>query len=172
MKALFYILIVLCLGVISCDRIKSKGKDIAMKTEQKVKNKSKNIANKMFPHFDADKADTEDNKKRYEEYLEVALTPDVSSIFCFGDFLGVDYKVLFSFTCDSTTIQQIIKQKNLELSNEPDDTGLVFPDMFDWWNKEKIKNMKAYNCETEHGIWQYLWYDIENKKAYYEEFSL
>ena len=172
MKFIYFILTILCLTILSCDRIKNKGQEIADKTEQKVKSKSKDLVDKAIPQFDPDKADTKYNKKRFEEYLEVKLTPDIKEIYCFGDFLGIDYKVLFSFTCDSTTIKRIIDKKKLELTNENSDNGLLFMDDFNWWNKEKIEKVRPFKKGKENEYWQYLWYDKDSKKAYYEEFSL
>ena len=172
MKFIYFILTILCLTILSCDRIKKKGQEIADKTEQKVKSKSKDLVDKTIPQFDSDKADTKYNKKRFEEYLEVKLTPDIEEIYCFGDFLGIDYKVLFSFTCDSTTIKRIIDNKKLELANDNSDNGLLFMDGFNWWNKEIIETVRPFKKGKENEYWQYLWYDMDGKKAYYEEFSL
>lgn len=172
MKTNYLILIIFALTIFSCDRIKNKGKEIAEKTEQKAKSKTTDLIDKAFPRFDSDKADTKYNKKRFEEYLEVKLTSDVKEIYSFGDFLGIDYKVLFSFTCDSTTIQRIVEKKGMEQTNENDDYGLHFGDDFPWWNKERIKEIKAFKKGEEYKFWQYLWYDKDSKIAYYEEFSL
>ncbi|HTO16605.1 MAG TPA: hypothetical protein VLZ83_12600 [Edaphocola sp.] len=172
MKFIYFTLTILGLTILSCDRIKNKGQEIADKTEQKVKSKSKDLVDKAFPQFDSDKPDTKYNKKRFEEYLEVKLTPDIKEIYCFGDFLGIDYKVLFSFTCDSTTIKRIIDKKKLELTDENNDSGLLFMDDFNWWNKEKIEKIRPFKNGKENEFWQYLWYDKDGKKAYYEAFSL
>ncbi len=48
----------------------------------------------------------------------------------------------------------------------------MFQDEFKWWDKEKISHLKGYKNGKEHEFWQYLWYDNDQKKAYYEEFSL
>jgi len=42
-----------------------------------VKDKSKDLLDKVFPFFDYDKADTKYNRKRFREYLKVELTSDV-----------------------------------------------------------------------------------------------
>jgi hypothetical protein len=158
--------------IISCNRIKNKGKEIALSTESKIKDKSERIIDKAFPHFDSDTADTKFNKQRFVEYLEVNFSTDVTNIYCFGDFLGVDFKVLFSFNCDSTTIQEIINKKGLKVINDSSDTGLLFQDDFKWWDKEKINQLKGYKNGKVNEFWQYLWYDKNQKKAYYEEFTM
>lgn len=166
------IFILFILTLYSCNRIKDEGIDIATKTEQKVKEKSKDVLDNVFPIFDAHIADTKFNKKRFVEYLEVELSDDVKDIYCYGDFLGIDYKVLFSFTCDSATIQKIIAKKEMELSTEAYDVGLHFEEEFSWWNKEKIKILKSYKYGKEDKFWEYLWYDKANKRAYFEAFSI
>ena len=84
----------------------------------------------------------------------------------------LDYKVLFSFNCDSATIQKIINKKGLKVINNSNDKGLMFLADFNWWDKDKIKLLKGYKNGKENEFWQYLWYDKDQKKAYYEEFSL
>ena len=169
-KLTLCILILIVLS--SCDRIKNKGKEIASNTENRIKDKSEKIIDKAFPHFDFDKADTKYNKQRFIEYLQLELSTDIAKIYCFGDFLGADYKVLFSFNCDSSTIQKIINKKGLKVINDSNDIGLMFQDEFKWWDKEKINHLKGYKNGKENEFWQYLWYDHDQKKAYYEEFSL
>ncbi len=117
--------------------------------------------------FDSNKPDTDRNKKRFQEYLEIDLTQDVSNIYCDGD-LGPDYSVLFSFNCDSSTVGRIIKKKNLRISKDYDD-GLFFLKEYSWWHKEQIEKIRPYKNINKGKLSQYLWYDKETKKAYYEE---
>ena len=167
-----FILFMLTLGVLSCNKIKSKGKEIASKIKEEVKDKSNDLLDKAFPHFDYDTADTKYNKQRFEEYLEVKLTSDVKEIYCYGDFLGADYKVLFSFKCDSTTIQRIIKKKNLKPVQDINENGFGFTVDFKWWDIEKMKRLRPYKVGVENKFWQYLWFDKEVETAFYEEYSL
>ncbi len=88
-----YILTVILIFLSSCDKIKNKGKEIASNAENKIKDKSEKIIDKAFPHFDYDKADSKFNKQRFTEYLQIDLSADILNIYCFGDFLGADYKV-------------------------------------------------------------------------------
>lgn len=141
----------------SCEQIKSKGIE---------------FIDTVFPQFDTYKEDTKYNKKRFEEYLEVEVSSDIKKIYCFCDFIGVDYKVLFSFTCDTITIKKIIDKKGMKLTTQDNDNGLYFSNKFDWWNEKRIKELKPFKYGKEYEFWQYLWYDNENKKAYYLEFSL
>jgi hypothetical protein len=172
MKAVLYLLTILSFLGTSCEQLKNKGEELTDKTKKKVKGKSKDVADRVFPIFDAYQPDTKYNQKRFEEYLDVSLTEDVDSIYAFGDFLGVDYKVLISFKCDSSTIQRIVIRKNLALSEEEYDTGLGFADEFVWWDKQAIEKMKPYKKIVESGDRLYLWYDKRTSKAYYEQYSL
>ncbi|MDD2982930.1 MAG: hypothetical protein PHQ74_06045 [Crocinitomicaceae bacterium] len=166
-----YVLIILTCSFTACNRIKEEAIDVAMKTEQKVKAKSTDALDQVFPKFDAYTPDTKFNKKRFVEYLGVELSAAVKDIYCYGDFLGIDYKVLISFTCDSTTVQRIITRKKMEITAD-EDVGLNFSEEFPWWNKERIKILKPYKYGKEDQFWEYIWYDKANKKAYFEAFSL
>lgn len=167
------------LAVFSCNRIKRKGdavlektKQTASETKQKISDKANNLVDKVIPTYDNDKADTESNKKRFKEHLQVDLTSDIRNIYAYGDFLGVDYKVLIAFTCDQSTVDRIIAVKKMELATTKDDNGLLFLDDFKWWDKEKIEMLEPYKIGKEAEFWQYLWYDPKTKQAFYEEFSL
>jgi hypothetical protein len=163
----------------SCERLKKNGQEIADKTKakvsetrQKISNKKDQIIEKFFPTYDSNKPDTEHNKKRFQEHLQVTLTKDVNNIYTYGDFMGADYKVFISFSCDTSTIEKIIEAKKMMRSTKDNDEGLFFSAEFPWWNKEKIVKIKPYLVGKEYEYWQYLWYDHKSKTAYYEEFSL
>ena len=126
----------------------------------------------MFPTYDADKPDTEHNKKRFQEHLQVKPTADVNNIYGYGDFLGIDYKVLMAFSCDSITIQNIIHTKGMKPTESKDDDGLLFSKEFAWWNKDQIELLEPYKVGKKGEWWQYLWYNPQTKQAWYEEFSL
>lgn len=121
------------LTLFSCDRIKRKGdaivdktKQAASDTRQKMSNKANNLVDKVFPTYDSGKPDTENNKKRFKEHLQIDLPTDVKNIYAYGDFLGADYKVLIAFTCDQATVDKIIAVKNMQLTTSKDDDGLFF----------------------------------------------
>ena len=163
----------------SCDRLKRKGHQVVDKTQekvsetkQKISDKKDQLVDKVFPTYDNVKPDTENNKKRFKEHLQVDLTDDVKNIYAYGDFLGVDYKVLMAFTCDNSTIEKIIAAKKMQLTTSKDDDGLFFLDEFKWWDKDKIELLEPYKVGKDRKYWQYLWYDKKGKIAYYEEYSL
>lgn len=171
--------LVLVTSFLSCDRIKKKGQDVADATKektaearQKISDKKDELIDSAFPAYDSDKRDTEHNKKRFKEHLQVDLTDDVKNIYAFGDFLGADYKVLITFTCDTSTLKKIILAKSMTISKTDNDEGLAFLDEFPWWNKKLIAKIKPYKVGKEYEYWQYLWFDNKTKTAYYEEFSL
>ena len=84
MKQTFYILtIILACTIVSCHKIKNKGQKLTEKAEEKVKGKSKDLFNKVIPHFDAYKPDTKFNKERFKDFLKVDLTSDIKNIYCF-----------------------------------------------------------------------------------------
>ena len=175
-----YILtIVLLLTITSCDRLKRKGLETVDKTQekigeakQKLKDKKDQVVDEVFTTYDNTKPDTEANKKRFKQHLQIDLTRDVKNIYTYGDFLGADYKVLISFTCDDSTIKKIIATKKMQLTTSKDDDGLFFLDKFKWWDKDKIKLLEPYKVGKESKYWQYLWYDKKSMTAFYEEYSL
>ena len=180
LRLTIYILTIAFLATLSsCDRLKRKGHEVVDKTQekigetkQKISEKKNKLVDKFFPIYDNGKPDTENNKKRFKEHLQVDLTDDVKNIYAYGDFLGVDYKVLISFSCDNSTIENIIATKKMKLTTWKDDDGLFFLDEFNWWVKEKIELLEPNKVGKVGEYWQYLWYDKKSKTAYYEEYSL
>jgi len=175
-----YILTIAFLATLfSCDRLKRKGHEAIDETQekigetkQKIIDKKDQLVDKVFPIYDNSKPDTENNKKRFKEHLQVDLTDEIKNIYTYGDFLGADYKVLISFSCDTTTLNKIVKTKAMTLSTTDNDEGLFFLDEFPWWDKKVIAKIKPFKVGKEYEHWQYLWFDKKNKTAYYEEFSL
>jgi hypothetical protein len=169
MKTIFYALLICCATLCSCDRIKNKRYKLTSSVKGKVRNKAMNVADNIFPIFDANHPDTKYNKKRFTEYLGVGITNDVSSVYSLGDFLGADYKVLISFKCDSLTIQKIVCKNCMSLSKEKDG-GLIFADKVDWWKEEIIEEISPYKRQKGRET-LYLWYDTLSKTAYFEQYS-
>ena len=170
---------IILLSFLSCNRIKNKGDAIVDKTKQtisetkqRIRDKKDRLIDEVFPAYDSDTCDTKNNKKRFNDHLQIGLPNDVKHIYAYGDFLGADYKVLIAFTCDQATINDIIEAKNMEKSTKENDSGLQFMAELTWWNKNKIEKLVPYKVGKEMQYWKYLWYDSKSKQAYYEEFSL
>jgi len=173
MRHKFYVLSVCAILIIAaCDRISRKGRELADQAGNKVKSRARDVAEKIFPVFDAHQADTKYNKKRFEEYLEVNVTDDVNAIYAYGDFLGADYKVLIAFTCDSSTVQKIVLRKDLKLSGSRNDDGLLLSNQFPWWDEKVIARIQPYKKIEKSGDRLYLWYDKTTRKGYFQQFSL
>lgn len=172
MRQIIYIFTILALIVCSCDKIKSKGKELADKSTEKVKDISGDLAAKVIPKFDAYKPDTKYNKERFKEFLQIDLTEDINNIYCFGDFIGIDSGYQFSFNCDSSTAERIIEKHHLTLNNENTDFAFGLQSDFKWWNKKKIEKLKLYSWEGEHRYYKYFWYDKNEHKAYYFDFDM
>ena len=180
LRLIIYILTIAFLATLSsCDRLKRKGHQVVDKTQekigetkQKISDKKNKLVDKVFPTYDNSKPDTENNKKRFKEHLQVDLTDDVKNIYAYGDFFGADYKVLISFSCDTATLNKIVKAKGMTISTTDNDEGLLFLDEFSWWDKKVIAKIRPLKVGKEYEYWQYLWFDKKSKNAYYEEFSL
>ena len=114
--------------------------------------------------------DTE-NKRKFKKTLGIELTPDVENIHYYSDFFAIDFTVLLAFTCDSSTIWRIVKEKRLKLAGD-NDIGLGTSFEFNWWDQEIIKTIKPFKKNEGYELHQYLWYDKYNRKAYYQKFSM
>jgi hypothetical protein len=158
--------------MVSCDRIKDKGKRIADKTEEKAKDKSEELIDKVAPHFDAHKPDTKFNKERFKDFLQVELTPDVKNIYCFDDAIGIDADYQFSFNCDTSTARKIIEKHKLTLDTATTDYAFGLQNDFDWWDKKKIEKLDLYSWKGDQQYFKYFWYDKSEQKAYYFDFDM
>jgi hypothetical protein len=164
--------IIFALTIVSCDRIKNKGQELADKTEEKVKDKSKDLVDKVVPNFDAYKPDTKFNKERFKDFLKVDLTPDIKNIYCFDDAIGIDADYMFSFNCDTTTARKIIEKHQLRLDKETTDYAFGLQHDFEWWDKKKIEKLDLYSWQSDHQYFKYFWYDKTEQKAYYFDFDM
>lgn len=171
-------ILTLLLTLHACDSVKNKvnkvsenTKEVVSEAKQKISDKKDQLVDKVFPSYDSDKPDTRNNKKRFKDHLQVDPTSDVKDIYSYGDFLGIDYKVLIAFSCDQITIDKIVATKKMKRSTQ-DDNGLLFLDEFKWWNKDSIKMPEPYKVGKDAEYWEYLWYDPKSKQAFYEEYSL
>lgn len=162
----------IALALVSCGKIKDKGQELASKAEQKVVQKASEWADKAFPHFDAYQPDTKYNRKRFQEFLQVPLTPDVKDLYCFGDAMGIDADFQFAFRCDSSTARRIIEKHRLALQPENADCAFGIQDDFEWWNKETIQKLPLYGWKGEHEYFKYFWYDAQHGKAYFFDFDM
>ena len=169
---IFITTIIFVLTTISCKQIKNKGQEFVNKTEQKVKEKSIDFVDKVFPRFDAYQSDTKFNKKRFKDFLQVELTSDIKNIYCFDDAIGIDADYMFSFNCDSTTAIKIIEKHQLILNKEITDYAFGLQNDFDWWDKKKIEKLDLYSWQGENQYFKYFWYDKTEQKAYFFDFDM
>ena len=111
-----------------------------------------------------------ENKRKFKKTLGIELTPDVKDIHYYGDFFAIDFTVLLAFTCDSSTVLRIINENGLKLAG---DIILGGPFEFSWWDKDIIKTIRPYKNNVKYDeTHKILWYDKENKKAYYQKFNM
>ncbi len=157
---------------VSCDQIKNKGQKFAGKVEQEVKEKSKSIIDKVNPYFDAYNPDTKYNKKRFADFIQVELTPDVKNIYCFDDAIGIDADYQFSFNCDTATARKIIEKHQLKPDKETTDYAFGLQNDFEWWDKKKIEALDLYSWQGDNQYFKYFWYDETEQKAYFFDFDM
>jgi hypothetical protein len=171
------LILLIAFGLIcSCDRLGQKAEQtkevVEEKTKEEISKLTEKAANKIFPPFDADKPDTDNNKKRFTDFLKVDLTEDIKNIFCFDDAVGIDADYMFSFNCDSTTSKKIINVNKLTIDKVNKDCGFGMQNDFKWWDKNKIKSLQKYSWTNNDRYFKYFWYDHKDKKAYYFEFDM
>ena len=178
MKPLIYIaaILILITGFISCDRIKNKtaklSEKVKKKTKEGIKEQTRKIIDKVFKPFDYDKPDTENNKKRFIDFLKVKISSDVKNIYCFDDAIGIDADYMFAFNCDLKTSEKIIKFHNLTIDTLNSDNGFEIQRDFEWWNKKQIEKLKKYSWTNDGQYFKYYWYDKGHQKAYFFDFNL
>lgn len=168
LKPLLYLAFVFSLVSTSCNRIARKGKAIAHRTEEKISDKSDDL----FPTFDAYKADSKFNKKRFRDFLKVEITDDVKNIYCHDDAIGIDADYQFGFNCNDSTAQRIIRKHQLTLDLITEDKAFGLQDDFDWWDKKKIDKLDLYSWTNGNQYFKYFWYDSKEQKAYFFDFDL
>ena len=170
-----FTLIILIL-ILACGRVKQKTEQIAdtvkERTKTQIKKQSQRIIDKVFPPFDYDMPDTENNKKRFRDFLKIDLTPDIKNLYCFDDAVGIDADYMFSFNCDLSTSNKIIKVNGLTLDTINLDNGFGLQSDFKWWDKKRIKQLQKYSWTNGEQYFKYYWYDSENRKAYFFDFDM
>lgn len=172
MKQSFLIFILLSLLLLpACQKIKNKSKEITNQTQQTLKEKSKDLSDKVLPHFDAYQPDTKFNKERFKDFLQVDLTPDIKNIYCFDDAIGIDADYQFSFNCDTSTAARIIKKHSLTLDKETTDYAFGLQNDFPWWDKKKIEKLELHSWKDDQ-YYKYFWYDTKEQKGYYFDFDM
>lgn len=160
------------LMMISCSRIKNKADHLSDKVKSKTKQEIKKQADKIFPSFDSDKPDTDNNKRRFQDFIKVEITSDVENIYCYNSAIGIDASYMFAFNCNQQKSDEIIKVHELLLDTNNQDNGFGLQQDFDWWDKSRIKELNKLIWTNGDRYYKYYWYDSENEKAYYFEFDM
>jgi hypothetical protein len=163
---------VFCVSMISCDRIKGKGKAVARKTQDHLEAKRDAAIDKLIPNFDSHNPDTKYNKKRFTDFFGMEPTNDVSNIYCYNDQIGIDSKFQFSFRCDTTTRSRIIEYLRLSPESKPNNSSRELWTTFKWWDSSRIETLVPYSYKIEDRYYRYLWYDESASTAYYLDYDM
>jgi len=172
MRYSYFLYIIFSFSFFACGRIKKEGEAIAVKTEQKIKDKAKDAIDKVVPAFDAYKPDTKANKKRFKDFLGIEPTTDVRNILCVDDVMGIDATYKFTFKCEDTTISKIIACLQLTKTTNDNVTGISFGPKVDWWDEIELSTLTPYWKKGEHETYWYLWYDKAGKQAWFLTFDM
>ena len=91
---------------VSCGYVQDKahaGQERVVAEAQELKDKAKahvrERIDEVFVTCDPYTADTRKNRLRFAEYFDTLDVPDARDIYCFVDYMGIDYTAMFSFTC-------------------------------------------------------------------------
>ena len=172
MRRIAILFSILCLMiVVSCNRMKAKGKQAAAVAQARIENEVRNKVDKVIPEFDAGTPDTKYNKTRFGEFLQVELTPDVKNIYCHDDRMGINSRFQFSFNCNAATASRIIARHKMTT----DSSGISYTgisDEFAWWDKHEIGRLKMFVWKDRGRYFQCFWYDSIAHRAYYLDFDL
>ena len=157
---------------LACDRTKRKADIVIEHTKEKLIAKKDAALDKIIPTFDSYKPDSKFNRKRFTDFFGFAPTADVRELYCYGDHLGIDGIFMFSFRCDTTTKNRIVRHLSLVQSDKPDNFGSGLWQPFPWWDSAKIVTLNPYLRRGEHEFYKYLWYDKDKSKVYYIDFDM
>lgn len=75
------------------------------------------LMNFTNPHI----GDTRANRAAFHDFLRSLAVPDARNIYTYTDYIGIDYKVMFSFTCDTSSLARIIERKDLVIWKDDGD---------------------------------------------------
>ena len=120
-------------------------------------------------HFDDKIPDTAANKKHFENFLKVKITPDVKNIYTCGDEIGIDASYHIAFECHDSTKNKIININNFTPDNI---SGIgIQPPPHEWWDEQEILHLPQFS-NIKRQYHRYFWYDSISQKAYYSDFDL
>jgi hypothetical protein len=145
----------------------------ANELNQVAKGEVDKAVNAAFFTSDPYKADTRRNRQRFSEYFDTLDVPDARDVYCYTDFVGIDYTVMFSFTCDTSSLGRIVRAKGL--TRAPDELGglgLQGSWDFDWWKNTDFKVRPPFHRGDGDKDRIYLWYDPISHRVTYQQFSL
>ncbi|ACU63506.1 hypothetical protein [Chitinophaga pinensis] len=151
----------------------SQSKAFAKYKLNQAKQGIKERIDNVIPAYDADQPDTDNNKKRFQESFGIRAGSEVKQLYTYGDFMGIDYTVLMTFTCDKPMIKTIVEKDGLKLAEHNDDPGLSGMYTPDWWKPVLLPKVVCYKRgSVEEGYFKYLWYSPVSKQAFYEVYSI
>jgi hypothetical protein len=120
-----------------------------------------------------DSPSAQDDKTRFKKFFGFDASGEVRDFNLYIDGMGMDNLYQASFNCDTITIQTIVKDLKLSLSQTTVESAIGMNNDFSWWDIEAVKRIKPYfRYEGKHENYWYLWYDTVKAKAYYCEYDM
>ncbi|MCC2547583.1 hypothetical protein LJY25_14090 [Hymenobacter sp. BT175] len=159
-------LVLLGLGWVSCDQVRESRQELSQKIRQQAADKQ----DQLLPRFDARTPDTESNRRRFAEFLDMNPPAGVRRLYCYADELGADATYALAFESGPATTRAIIQRLGLQ----PDTTGLAFSGQLlveqAWWDQVAIARAKPYS-KREGRVSSYLWRDEKTARTYFLTFD-
>ncbi|MFP6872133.1 MAG: hypothetical protein VCA55_01375 [Verrucomicrobiales bacterium] len=123
--------------------------------------------------YDLDRADTEANRRGFEQHFGFVPPGSVTGVYYYADELGIDVSYQLSFKCQRATVERIIR----DLSLRPVPPGrverLLDPrDDLPWWQPGAIDGRDLWIREEEQHYHRQLWYSERDQMAFYLEYSV
>jgi hypothetical protein len=155
-------------GCVSCHKVKNKSQQVRHAVHRFIFEGK----DRLFHPFDANRPDTESNKRRFKELVGITPPADVKNLYCNADELGSDASYSFVFTCDTSTHNAIIRYLQLTPGSRTSDfsSGYFATNVW-WWNKEVTAREKPYSRQDQDLHW-YLWRDQKGGKDYFLTFDI
>lgn len=117
--------------------------------------------------YDANTPDTKANRNGFAQHLKISPGKEVTDVYFFADEWGGDTAYWFAFSAPAGVVNEIIKNLELALTNDPEngfDPPVSRP--FAWWSAEERKKSQYYEFRDEKKeISRSLWYNTETKKC-------
>ena len=122
--------------------------------------------------YDHTTPDTAANRAGFQRHLGQAPTEDVKGVYYYADEMGADVVYQLRFEADPATVQTLSSSLGLSDREEAMSQSVARDDLT-WWSADQIDSLTPMwktNASEDH-YWM-LWYDQDQREAFFLEFTL